>query len=334
MRKIMLSISCLLLSGVAMTSCAVTGCENMSDEKHVPLASTVINAEGQFAGISNSTVIDVEFTQGDKPSVELICPQDYEKHVIIGVVGNTLEMKLTDKLDNAARNEVNRQLRHAKLYVTSSALDKVLVNGSSEFNVNGDLRAERLDVTLNGSGDVNFNGVHSNSHVTVTLNGSGDVLFRREAKAGNISLALNGSGDVNCAILTAEKVKAGVAGSGDIDIDEVAALELSLSVAGSGDLEAHRIMANNVQAVLTGSGDMKLSGTCDNAELNLTNSGNISAKNLEAMNVKSSVIGSGSIECHAQKELSASVTGSGDISYRGNPSIISSVKNGQLTKIR
>ena len=333
MKKIMFMISCAMISLFTATSCVVSSCVNISEEKRLPLMENEINIEAPFSSINNNTVIDIEFSQSGDTSIELQCPQGYEEYVDIMVSGETLVVKLADNIDNKTKEKANRQLKHSKLYVSTNSLKKILINGSSKFYVNGDLRTEALSTTLNGSGDIIFNGIQCKPDLTITLNGSGDIQFNREAKAKDININLNGSGDIKCVILTAENVNTGINGSGDIDINEIVSLNSSFSINGSGDLDADNVLSNEVLATLTGSGDIKISGKCEKATFNLTNSGDIRAKGLEAMKVKSSIIGSGEIECYAYSELSAEVTGSGAVKYHGNPKINSSAKKGQVIKI-
>ena len=48
----------------------------------------------------------------------------------------------------------------------------------------------------------------------------------------------------------------------------------------------------------------------------------ISADKLTATNVVATVSGSGDISCYASKQLDAKASGSGDIEYKGSPSIV------------
>lgn len=58
------------------------------------------------------------------------------------------------------------------------------------------------------------------------------------------------------------------------------------------------------------------------AMLTVNGSGDISADKLTATNVVATVSGSGDISCYASKQLDAKANGSGDIEYKGNPSIV------------
>ncbi len=109
-------------------------------------------------------------------------------------------------------------------------------------------------------------------------------------------------------------------GSGDIwTEDKITARDFSLSVTGSGDMNIE-IEADEIDGKVTGSGDIQLIGTASELECNVTGSGDFDAYKLKAAVVSAQVSGSGDIMVYAEKELNARIAGSGDISYKGNPS--------------
>ncbi|UAB82915.1 DUF2807 domain-containing protein [Zunongwangia sp. SCSIO 43204] len=109
-------------------------------------------------------------------------------------------------------------------------------------------------------------------------------------------------------------------GSGDIwTEDKITARDFSLSVTGSGDMNIE-IEADEIDGKVTGSGDIQLIGTASELDCNVTGSGDFDAYKLRAAIVSAQVSGSGDIMVYAEKELNARIAGSGDISYKGNPS--------------
>lgn len=113
------------------------------------------------------------------------------------------------------------------------------------------------------------------------------------------ALVLSGSGDiVGKKTIKTNSFRTVMSGSGDITVD---------------------VEANSVEAKMSGSGDINLSGTAENFEATISGSGDIKAYDLSADNVDATVSGSADIKVTANKMLKARVSGSGDISYRGNP---------------
>lgn len=122
------------------------------------------------------------------------------------------------------------------------------------------------------------------------------------------AVSLSGSGDiVGKTVLRASRFEAGMSGSGDVTLE---------------------IEADQVDANLSGSGDMVLSGNARDLEVRISGSGDIKAYDLEADNVEAIVSGSADIQVTANQSLTARVSGSGDIHYRGNPSKVDSKTSG------
>ena len=122
------------------------------------------------------------------------------------------------------------------------------------------------------------------------------------------AIAMSGSGDiVGKKTLKGEDFRTAMSGSGDIALDlEVETLSASMS----------------------GSGDMNLNGRANSFEATISGSGDIEAYGLQANNVQATVSGSANINVTANKMLKARVSGSGDISYRGNPEKVDTKTSG------
>lgn len=312
-----------IIAILTATSCMVSSCGSLDNGRRLPLASHMLKLQSNFSKVENNTVIDVEYTQSDELSAELICPEEVLDFVMFSVYDDLLIIKLSDELSDSERNYVSRDLRHSKLILTAPHLNYVRVNGSSSFKVTNDLlNTDNLTATINGSGDIDFNSVNAgNGVINAQVNGSGDIVFHNETKAKSVSLQLNGSGDINCNSMSSQSITAHVNGSGDVKIPETVTQSAAFHLNGSGDVIALKMKAVTVNATLVGSGDMKFEGTCETAVLSLTGSGDIIARNLVAQDVTASVINSGDLSCHAKNKLTAKVSGSGDIRYKGNPDI-------------
>ncbi len=122
------------------------------------------------------------------------------------------------------------------------------------------------------------------------------------------SVALSGSGDiVGKKTLKANNFKTAMSGSGDITLD---------------------VNADSISAAMSGSGDINLSGSTMDFDVTISGSGDIRAYELEADNVDATVSGSADIKVTVNKKLKARVSGSGDISYRGNPDKVDTKTSG------
>ncbi|UOY05669.1 DUF2807 domain-containing protein [Muricauda sp. SCSIO 64092] len=121
-------------------------------------------------------------------------------------------------------------------------------------------------------------------------------------------VSLSGSGDiVGKTVLKSNRFRTSISGSGDISLE---------------------IEAASVDASMSGSGDMNLSGRATDFEVSVSGSGDIRAYDLEADFVDAQVSGSADIKVTAKEMLKARVSGSGDISYKGNPKKIDTKSSG------
>ncbi|MEO0570134.1 MAG: head GIN domain-containing protein [Bacteroidota bacterium] len=121
-------------------------------------------------------------------------------------------------------------------------------------------------------------------------------------------VSLSGSGDiVGKTTLKSDNFKTSISGSGDITLE---------------------VEAKSVDASMSGSGDIRLSGTTTDFEVSVSGSGDIRAYDLEADFVDAQVSGSADIKVTAKEMLKARVSGSGDISFKGNPKKINTKSSG------
>ena len=121
-------------------------------------------------------------------------------------------------------------------------------------------------------------------------------------------VSLSGSGDiVGKTTLQSDNFKTSISGSGDISLT---------------------VEAKSIDASMSGSGDMNLSGKTTDFEVSVSGSGDIRAYDLAADFVDAQVSGSADIKVTATQMLKARVSGSGDITYKGNPKKIDTKSSG------
>ncbi|KAB7530009.1 DUF2807 domain-containing protein [Flagellimonas olearia] len=119
-----------------------------------------------------------------------------------------------------------------------------------------------------------------------------------------------------------------LSGSGDIvGKTTLAANDFSTRISGSGDVSL-TVNAKSVNAALSGSGDINLSGKTTDLDIQVSGSGDVKAYELEADFVTVAVSGSADVRVTANESIQARVSGSGDISYQGNPKKIDSKSSG------
>ncbi len=110
-----------------------------------------------------------------------------------------------------------------------------------------------------------------------------------------------------------------LAGSGDIySNDVIKADSFKTALAGSGDVRL-KVNATSVSTSIAGSGDIELTGTTNDLKCAIAGSGDIEAYGLASNNADVKISGSGGIKISVKDNLSARVSGSGNVYYKGNP---------------
>jgi hypothetical protein len=154
---------------------------------------------------------------------------------------------------------------------------------------------ELLDVKQDNAGVVE---ISTKSGVNLSL--GKPVTVKVPAVRGG-SIQLNGSGSITYA--GTEPLKGN---------------DFRLTNNGSGSMSL-LIGAETAEAVLAGSGSVTLTGSTAKVEANLSGSGQINARDLAAVDAKVQISGSGKVSVNVRGEFNATITGSGDAVYYGNP---------------
>ena len=163
-----------------------------------------------FERIEQLGSLDVKYAQADSFSVRVEAPVKVLDDVETYVTGNKLvvRMKGEGKLLNLGVSDADG----VTVFVTSPDFLGIELKGSGDFEANGLVDTDNLDITLSGSGDIRFDDIICD-RVNVSLVGSGDV-DANVIGSGDITLSGNvkdykynvrGSGDMNISGLTVGK---------------------------------------------------------------------------------------------------------------------------------
>ncbi|WNJ18025.1 head GIN domain-containing protein [Pontibacter sp. G13] len=144
---------------------------------------------------------------------------------------------------------------------------------------------------------------------------------------------ISGSGDIvgQELIPAADEAEMNISGSGSIDLilDKMSLLQTKIS--GSGDL---RVAANPemLESNISGSGTMKIIGEAVQHQCTITGSGDFFGYDLSARDNDLEIRGSGSAQVFvAGGILDVTISGSGDVFYRGTPASINAAIDGSGT---
>lgn len=113
----------------------------------------------------------------------------------------------------------------------------------------------------------------------------------------------------------------GLSGSGNISTENTLnSDELSLVLSGSGRIDV-RAECSEIISNITGSGVIRIAGTAEDAQVMISGSGGYQGFELETETTRVNISGSGDADVTVSELLQAIITGSGNVIYRGNPTV-------------
>ena len=183
-----------------------------------------------------------------------------------------------------------------------------------------------VDLVSGNEGEITLEGEENLLEYIITEVKDGKLVIKTE-KGVNLKSS-NWKSGIHITIPVESISHVAMSGSGDIvGKTKIKADKFSTAMSGSGDITLD-IDSSSISTSMSGSGNINLSGTTGDFEATISGSGDIEAFDLEADNVEATVSGSADIEVTAKKSIKARVSGSGDITYRGNPEKINTKTSG------
>ncbi len=116
-----------------------------------------------------------------------------------------------------------------------------------------------------------------------------------------------------------------ISGTGMINVNQMDASTMFSLISGDGDIHLQNLTANVNYGIISGSGDLALYGFARRSELQVDGVGNIYAYPLDTYHTKCNAIGSASMRVKADSTLDISISGYGNIFYKGFPTITTDI---------
>ena len=139
------------------------------------------------------------------------------------------------------------------------------------------------------------------------------------------AVGVAGSGDAAFADFDSPSLRLSVTGSGDVEGSGGSVGALVAGVSGSGDITLEGCASDSADVTITGSGDVTLQGTADeqpagDLTLQISGSGSSDLDGCAFASANIGITGSGSARLTlGSGDLTGSITGSGEVRYRGSP---------------
>lgn len=143
------------------------------------------------------------------------------------------------------------------------------------------------------------------------------------------------NGTVNISITVPDLNQIEIAGSGDCTgTTNFNTDQMYIKINGSGDVDV-KLNCQKIVSEVSGSGDITLAGSATSHKISINGSGSVDAGELAAVDAEVKVSGSGDVKVNATNILNATIAGSGNISYQGNPVQVKSevLGSGEIKKL-
>lgn len=222
----------------------------------------------EFCKIKMTGDFVVSFTQDSVTSV-----------TVSGQKADVDDVKVTlhgDVLTISRKSGFRFRFNSEEVYVnvTSPNLTALDFGGSGEFQLNGYLDTDTLEIRQTGSGDVALHDVICD-RLKLGVSGSGDASIGR-IRCGSMSANITGSSDFQCNSVQASNANISVAGSGSVSFQAAKIGRSRFNVTGSGDICVSRADITYAENSVSGSGDIVLKGKVARHKDNERGSGEIS----------------------------------------------------------
>ena len=113
-----------------------------------------------------------------------------------------------------------------------------------------------------------------------------------------------------------------ITSSGDIQAPDLEADQFSITISSSGDLDMGMLDADSLDVNISSSGNLEVAGgQVQTQDVTISSSGNYTAQDLASVEADMRLSSSGSATIWVQDSLKANLSSSGDLRYRGNPTV-------------
>lgn len=201
-------------------------CEKVVGEGPVVTQTRTV---GNFSGVSTEMSGKVNFAIGPDYKVEITAQQNIIDVLNTNIVNGVLHIDF--------KNSVRvREHEDLLINVTAPYADYFRLSGSGNMNVQGDINANNLKVTLSGSGNIAVQNAVITDKIDTDVSGSGNISIA-DGSAVNEDVEISGSGKVEMSGVDAQNATTHTSGSGDVKL--ALSKNLDAHISGSGSVYYH-----------------------------------------------------------------------------------------------
>jgi hypothetical protein len=147
-------------------------------------------------------------------------------------------------------------------------------------------------------------------------------------------IELSASGDARAPALSADTFTIRVSSSGDLEIASLTCDTCNIHLSSSGDVEIGNLDATALDVQISSSGDLTIDeGQVTRQEITLSSSGTYNARGLRSNRAEVRLQSSGNAYLWVEEDLRGRLSSSGDLIYRGDPTLdVSTSSSGRVRR--
>ena len=136
------------------------------------------------------------------------------------------------------------------------------------------------------------------------------------------AIAISSSGNIQAPDLEADRFSVTISSSGNLDMGDITTDRLTVGISSSGNVMIGILNAEALEVNITSSGNLDIAGgQVAEQNVSISSSGNYRAEDLESTEADVRLSSSGSATIWVSDSLRAVLSSSGDLRYRGNPTV-------------
>lgn len=195
-----------------------------SAQKTINDPNAQVRRTESFSAISVSSAIDLYISQGSQTAVAVSASEEkYLSNITTEVRNNTLYIGYRG-------GSAGWGPKYMRAYVSVPELNRISASGACNVRIEGELKANDLEVSISGASD--FQGKVNASNLKLEAKGSSD--FNIAGSAVNLRINVSGSSDMRAFDLAADYCDVEASGASDVNI--TANKELRVRASGSSDV--------------------------------------------------------------------------------------------------
>jgi hypothetical protein len=149
-------------------------------------------------------------------------------------------------------------------------------------------------------------------------------------------IQISSAGDIDAPDLESEDFAINIDSSGNLEMGDLTAETLNVNISSSGDVKMGALNTDMIEVDIKSSGNLDIaSGKVKSQNISSNSSGDYNAQDLESIEAEISLNSSGSATIWVLDDLKANLNSSGDLNYRGDPTVDQSTNSsGKVTQIQ